>query len=144
MRSIGIYPGAFDPVHAGHIAFAREAKRICGLDEVVFLPEPSPRGKQDVTRLSDRLALLRASLADEGLRVATLTSQQFTVHQTLPEIEQLFPDATLTLLAGSDVARTFQYRWPGLETLLMRVSLAIGLRGDDVPAEMHDIMASLE
>jgi nicotinic acid mononucleotide adenylyltransferase len=32
MRYIGIYPGTFDSVHAGHIAFALSALKQCRLN----------------------------------------------------------------------------------------------------------------
>jgi nicotinate-nucleotide adenylyltransferase len=144
-QRIGIYPGTFDPVHPGHIAFAREALQACQLDEVILLPERLPRGKQHVTGLAQRVTLLtKATATVANVRIAQLQSDQFTVAGTLPELEQLFPDAELTLLVGSDIARTFLYRWPGLEILLASMRLAIGLRGHDTPSEIAGIIKELE
>lgn len=143
-RRTGIYSGTFDPVHPGHIAFAEESMRKCNLDEVVFLPEQKPRGKEEVTELVHRVTLLeRATAAISGLRVVQLASEQFTVQQTLPELRQAFGDSRLTLLIGSDIARTFLYRWEGLDTLLDEVSLAIGLRSHDNPEEIATIMSQI-
>lgn len=144
MHTVGIYPGTFDPVHAGHIAFALEAERLCRLDEVVFLPEHLPRGKRTVTSLADRVTLLRSNLTHEGLKVTELGSRQFTVKDTLPEILRLFPGSELTLLVGSDVVQTSLHRWEDLATLLSHVSLAIGMRGNDPPDAVHRTMRSLE
>lgn len=144
MYKTGIYPGAFDPLHQGHIAFAREAIKVCGLDEVVFLPERLPRGKDNVTGLTERVALLREGLSGEGLRVAQLASDRFTVKDTLPELLEMFAGSELTLLLGSDIALTLTYRWEGLEILLASVSLAIGMRGDDSPDEIAGIITALE
>lgn len=144
MKQVGIYSGAFDPVHQGHISFALGALEACGLDQIVFLPEHSPRGKNNVSHIDERISLLRDSLQDERLSVARLVTQRFTVKDTLPEIQSMFMDTKLTLLVGSDVVRTFTYRWEGLETLLSQVSLAIGMRSDDSPSEVAAIIARLE
>jgi nicotinate-nucleotide adenylyltransferase len=145
MRSIGIYSGTFDPVHPGHVAFAIEARASHGLDEVVFLPERSPRAKPDASSLAHRIALLQAALQDQaGLHILELESDQFTVQQTLPELRQALGDTQLTMLLGSDVVRTFPYRWEGLEELLRSVDLAIGIRSGDDPAEITAILQELE
>lgn len=143
-RRTGIYSGTFDPVHSGHIAFAKEAMRTCSLDEVVFIPEQKPRGKNHVASMSHRIALIeRATAANTGLRVAQLASGQFNVEQTLPELRRIFSGCRLTLLMGSDVVRTFSYRWEKLDTLLAGVSLAIGMRFNDDPNEITAIMDQL-
>jgi nicotinate-nucleotide adenylyltransferase len=144
-RRAGIYSGTFDPIHPGHVAFAEEAMRVCCLDEVIFIPEQKPRGKDHVTNISHRIALIEyATEAIAGLRVVRLASEQFNVEQTLPELHQAFGDSSLTLLVGSDTVRTFLYRWEGLDTLLTDVSLAIGVRSNDSPDEITTIMSQLE
>lgn len=143
-RRTGIYSGAFDPVHPGHIVFAEKALRVCALDEVVFLPEQKPRGKNQVTSIMHRLALIeRATETIAGLRAVRLTSEQFSVKQTLPELHQAFCNSHLTLLVGSDVVRTFLHRWEGLHTLLADVALAIGMRSGDTPDAVTAIMNQL-
>lgn len=141
---IGIYSGTFDPVHAGHIAFARAAARACRLSEVVFLPERQPREKQQVTPLKMRLSQLETAVAPyPELRVVALKDRQFSVQETLPRLQALFAGAELTLLVGSDVVRTFRYRWEGLELLLRAMPLAIGMRKGDDQAETEAIIKEL-
>ena len=131
MPRIGLYPGTFDPIHSGHIAFAQAALAQCSLDEVIFIPEHTPWRKQTVTSLHHRYALIEKAIQGlPGLRVMQLDTKQFTVEKTLPELKRLFNDASLTLLMGSDVAKGLHH-WEGLSELLQQVSLAIGLRGDD-------------
>lgn len=141
----GIYSGTFDPVHPGHIAFALETLRICNLDEIIFLPECSPRGKDDIADISHRIALLnQQTKAHSNLRILRLASERFTVKNTLPELRAIFKDSELTMLIGSDVARTLLFRWESLDLLFKEVSLAIGIRENDTPAEMHQIVDDLE
>ena len=122
------------------MAFALEAAKILDLDEVVFLPEPKPRRKTNVTELPHRTALLNAVSAEtEGLSVVNLVSDQFTVSETLAEIRQTFGSANLTLLIGSDVAR-FLRSWDALDRLLKEVRLAIGMRSGDSAEDIAVIM----
>jgi nicotinate-nucleotide adenylyltransferase len=133
-RSVGIFAGTFDPVHNGHVAFVLAAIEQCHLDEVVFLPERQPRGKQHVTSLSHRMAMLQEAIAgNPKLSVLELPDDQFTVAATLPELELLMPDASLSLLVGTDVARSVA-TWPHAEQLLAKVAVIVAVRaGDEAP-----------
>ena len=64
----GLFGGAFDPPHLGHVALAREAKRRFGLERLVVLVAANPEHKQVATPADDRLALARAAFpGDEVL-----------------------------------------------------------------------------
>jgi nicotinate-nucleotide adenylyltransferase len=143
-RRIGIYPGTFDPVHQGHIALAQEAMRTLSLDEVVLLPEPRPRGKDAVTSLEHRVAMLEAAVATEqGIRVVQPLSEQFTVQETLPELEKLCGDAAVFLLMGSDVACTLPY-WEKCGQLVRAVSFVVGMRTTSTREAVREAMSTLE
>lgn len=142
MARIGIFPGTFDPVHRGHIVFALAAIKQCRLDKVVFMPERSPRGKLLVSDFKHRLRMVRLALkAHRKLIALQLDDRQFTVEDTLPKLQARYAGAELVMLAGSDVVRTFGFRWPGLERLLSSVQLAIGLRTGQ---SQHDLQAFLD
>ncbi|HSW92543.1 MAG TPA: adenylyltransferase/cytidyltransferase family protein, partial [Patescibacteria group bacterium] len=142
---IGIYSGTFDPIHVGHIAFAKEVARELTLDTVIFLPEQRPRGKQRVTDIHHRVELIKQSIQnDNQLQILSLPMQQFTVAETLPELQKHFANANLTFLIGSDIVRTFTYRWDGLETLLKAVTFAVGIRAGDNQDELETIFTQLE
>lgn len=143
-RHIGIYAGAFDPVHQGHIAFAREAKDFFGLDSVAFLPEASPYHKPQITDVQHRIALLRHELAAyPGLCVAQLRTPRFTVQAALPEIYPRFGRSGLVFLFGSDVVPSFVH-WPGIDLLLKNHVFAIGLRAQNTEADVAQAFAVLE
>jgi len=143
MRRIGIYPGTFDPIHEGHIAFAQNTLTAIGLDVVFFVPEPRPRGKQHVTDLRHRLAMARhVATARPQLQALRLGSECFTVRETMPELQRLLPGDKLTFLIGSDVAKSLGY-WEDLELLLPNVEFAVGLRGNDTAADITTILGKL-
>ena len=132
MNRIGIFSGTFDPVHSGHISFAIEAMKDCNLDKVVFLPETSPREKEDVTDISLRIEALKKAIGDnENLEVMQLDDEQFTIGETLPKLKDIFKNSSLTLLIGSDIVKTLSYRWKDIDKLFVDLSLAIGMRIGD-------------
>lgn len=139
---IGIFPGTFDPIHQGHIGFALAAIRECGLDEVVFLPEHSPRRKTGVSPLKQRVSDIKKQIGQyPNLRVAKLASKQFTVAETLPELRRLH-NGQPVLLIGSDVAAHL-HLWTGVDELLGEMGLIVGLRGDHTPDEIERLISKL-
>ncbi len=140
-QRIGIYSGTFDPVHVGHLTFGNTTRQLCRLDQVIFIPEQSPRHKIAVTDMRHRLAMLERALEPHPKLAATsLTTPRFTIAETLPELRKQFPNAQLTFLIGSDAAHSLLYGWEGLEQLLPDVHFAIGLRGADTAKGIHKIM----
>jgi len=127
-QRIGIYAGTFNPVHAGHIAFALQAMKTAKLDKLYFLPERRPRHKQGVEHFGHRVAMLkRASRPYPKFDVLELDDVSFTTKRTLPKLEQLFPGARLVMLIGSDTAQYMQ-EWPLIDKLCERSELIIGIR----------------
>ena len=132
MQSIGIFPGTFNPIHEGHVAFALESLRACHLDKVIFIPEQSPRYKTGVPDVEVRAARMRQAISEyeNKLEVVVLDQVRFTVSDTLPELHRLLGDASITLLIGTDVARGL-VDWANIDQLAKEVSFAIGMRQDD-------------
>lgn len=144
MKSIGIYPGTFDPIHEGHLSFAQAALKECLLDVVYLVPEKTPRHKTEVTDLGTRTDEIRNALTRvPGLEVIGLTSDQFTVSATLPEIQASLGPATFTLLLGSDVAKRLE-SWPHVETLLKSWRLAIGMRIRDNAKDIEKVIEKIQ
>ncbi len=145
MTRIGIFSGTFDPVHTGHVAFALQASKECKLDTVYFLPEKKPREKQGVTSYSNRAAMLKIAIKNNSnLQLGPELGDRFTVRYTLPKIQKEFDGARVVFLLGSDVVRTFTYRWEGLQEFLESVELCIGLRKSDDPQDIITILEAMK
>lgn len=139
-RRIGIYPGVFDPVHAGHVAAALQAADKAELDELHFLPERRPRAKRGVEHFGHRVAMLRrAAEPHPRFDVLELEDVSFSVEYTLRRLRKRFPNAQLVFLFGSDVIPKIA-EWPHYEQLLKRSELVIGLREGDKKSELKKQM----
>lgn len=140
---IGVLAGTFDPVHKGHISFALQAIQAASLDKVVFVPEPKPRHKPDVTHLSHRLKMLEiACSAYDKLEVYQLPSKQFTVANSLPKLRQAYPESELVFLMGADVLAHLSV-WPNVRGLLRAHGLVVSVHGQKDEREAFKLLANL-
>ena len=143
MKRIGIFSGTFDPVHKGHISFALQAIEAAGLDEVVFVPEPRPRHKHDVTHQSHRIGMIELAIkAYPKLGLLELPDKQFTVGTSLPRIIQKYPDAQLLMLIGTDVLGHISV-WPNTRQLLKKVGLIVAVRGQKDERQAFQLLSQL-
>jgi len=141
MLRTGIYAGTFDPVHAGHVAFALQALAAVKLDEVYFLPERQPRGKQHVEHFGHRVAMLRQALKPHPqFAVLELPDVNFSIRYTLPRLQSRFDGQQLLFLFGSDVVGALP-NWPLAERLVNQYELIIGVRGRDDPTIVQRTIA---
>ena len=134
MHKVGIYAGAFDPIHMGHVAFAKQAIKEAGLDKVYLLVEPHPRHKQGVKAMEHRVAMVELAIANEpALGLIDLQQARFTIHETWPRLQARFKGAELTMLMGEDVFMRLSH-WPRIETIATEVKFVVGLRQHDEAA----------
>ncbi|MDR0869859.1 MAG: nicotinate-nucleotide adenylyltransferase [Planctomycetaceae bacterium] len=112
MKRYGIYGGAFDPVHLGHLLSAQTSLNRQKLDEIIFVPtgvSPHRTGKHSYqTAAEHRFAMLEAATADcPEFSVSRIEIDKkeisFTV-ETLRYFRQTLPkEAELFLLLGADM-----------------------------------------
>ncbi len=129
---LGLFAGTFDPIHQGHISFAKAAITEVGLDRVLFMPEPRPRGKTGVTGHKHRLRMVEMALTDEKQMDAySHLVDQFTLDNTLPFIYEHFTNSELYILLGSD---TFAHllEWPELKRYANRLTFIVGRSSDSL------------
>lgn len=138
---IGVYAGTFDPVHAGHVAFALQALKRAKLDQVVFVPERRPRHKPGVEHYAHRIAMLKAALAPhQDLAVMEVVDRHFTVRRMLPLLRAVFPDAELVLLMGSDTVEALP-QWAYADRLIKTCEFAVGVRSDHQRGQVERLVS---
>lgn len=106
---IGVLGGTFDPIHNGHLAMASSAIACGAVDRIWFLPNPLPPHKalpQDAATAAERVAMLK--LAIKGISdyeicdLELLKGNETYTYQTLPMLEERYPELFFTFMIGAD------------------------------------------
>ena len=117
---IGLFGGAFDPPHAGHVALVEAAKRELGLERVIVIVVANP-GHKNVREPADvRLALARAAFPDDDV-VLDEHARTIDMLRDHPEWHGA------TFLLGADELEAFQ-SWKEPNEVLKLVRLGIATR----------------
>jgi len=130
---VGLFGGSFDPVHGGHVAAARLARRELGLDRVLFLPTAQPPHKPErrFAPALQRYAMVELALVDEpDLLVSTVElTPDLPAYaiETLERFRAEAPDDEHVLLIGADSLATFD-GWRRWRELLATAELGVFAR----------------
>ncbi|HEY1728494.1 MAG TPA: nicotinate (nicotinamide) nucleotide adenylyltransferase [Candidatus Baltobacteraceae bacterium] len=104
---IGLFGGAFDPVHNAHLFVAEAVRAAERLDRVVFLPLRAGHHRNALRgSVEDRATMLRLAIASNPAFALDLTDtdEEATGYTAdlLPRMRALYPDDELYFIAGSD------------------------------------------
>lgn len=104
---VGIIGGTFDPIHAGHIALAKAAKRLYNLDLIILMPSGQPPHKEaeQLTAKEDRYAMSALVAEHEGFFVSRLEmDREGTIYtiDSLNLIKEAMPESEIYFIIGSD------------------------------------------
>ncbi len=135
---IGFLGGSFDPIHKGHLAIARAARKQFGLTRICFIPAfCSPHKIQRLSQVSakDRLNMVRLAVnPSKNEKVSNWEIKQkkisYTIH-TLRHFAKQFPAAERYLILGLDSYRSFP-RWKCPNDIRKISSLLVAPRGSSV------------
>jgi nicotinate-nucleotide adenylyltransferase len=115
----GLFGGAFDPPHLGHVALAREAKRRFGLDRLVVLVAVNPEHKEVQTPAADRLALAEAAFPGDDVRLDE--------HARTVDMLRAGDWENPLLLVGADQLAAFHH-WKEPDAVLDMARVAVATR----------------
>lgn len=158
-RRIGIFGGAFDPVHDAHVALGHAALEQLALDELRWVPTSQPWYKsRELTASAHRLAMVALAVADEprftiDARELERAGPSYTLDTVIemqteylarvaapglegegaPAAAPPLPPAEWFLVIGQDQLAMF-HTWHGWQALVSRVTLAVAGRAGEPPA----------
>lgn len=133
---IGIYGGAFNPVHKGHVKLAEEIKEKAHLDKIIIMPSGlSPhKSSGQLIDSEHRLEMCRLAFDKEYFEVSDLEirreGKSYTV-DTVTELKSVYPNDELYLVMGSDMLLSF-HKWYRYEDILSAVTLCTTTRQGDI------------
>jgi len=134
MARIGIYGGAFNPPHTGHIRAAEYAVQALHLDRLLLIPsatsphKPLPAG----SAMPEQRLEMTKLWAGEKMEVCDIELSRGGTSYTYETVEQLkkqYPNEELILFMGTDMFLSF-HTWKEPQRILACVSLAVFYRGD--------------
>lgn len=121
MRRIGLLGGSFDPIHLGHLAMAKQAKRQLQLDEVWFvLSRDTPLKASIATCYEIRLHMLKITIAPyRNFHACTIerdgAGKNYTI-DTIRKLKQAYPENQYFFLLGGDQVTQLP-KWKAIDEL---------------------------
>jgi nicotinate-nucleotide adenylyltransferase len=144
----GVLGGTFDPIHAGHIFIAEEARIRLGLDKVLFVPagEPWLKADREITPATHRVEMVRLAIAKhKHFVLCTIEIERGGPSYTVDTLDTLRKEAAeeeLFLLLGLDSFVELPL-WKDAERLVKMCRLVVVPRvGKNLP-ELGEVAGKL-
>jgi nicotinate-nucleotide adenylyltransferase len=106
--NIGLMGGTFNPVHCAHLRIAEEARDLCGLDRVLFIPAGDPPHKPlaDEVSFARRCEMVRLAIAgNRAFELSEIEGQREGKSYSIDTIGYFatqLPNDELFFIIGSD------------------------------------------
>ena len=133
---IGIYGGAFNPPHLGHIRAAAYGTQMLGLEKTLLIPtniSPHKQSPQSTATPTQRLQMLQIATRNfpnlEVSDVEIARGGQSYTYETILQIKQMYPDSELVLFMGTDMFLTL-LQWRNPQIILENAAVGVFYRGD--------------
>ena len=143
MERIGIYGGAFNPPHMGHVQAVRYALEAFELDRLLVIPScisPHKTAPADTPPDAHRLAMAKLAFGQlPGVEVSDLELSRGGVSYTVDTLRQLrerYPQAQFVLCMGTDMFLSVE-TWRDYRLILEMAALAVVFRG--LPEEQKKV-----
>ena len=133
---LGIFGGAFNPVHNGHINLAKSYLSSLALDKLLIIPTANPPHRSAVGLADEEDRLNMLSLAFEGVDKIELSDIEFKRREksytvdTVKELRKTYTNDEIFLIIGEDQFLMFN-SWYKYEELLDEVVLCTAAREKD-------------
>ena len=135
-QKIGVFGGAFNPVHNGHINLALHYLNELELDKILFIPTASPPHKSDddFAPKEDRINMLSLAISSfDKFEISDiefkLTGKSYT-YLTLSELKKIYKNAEFYLIIGADQMLHFD-KWYKYKEILSLVTLCTSARENE-------------
>ncbi len=142
MIKTGIFGGAFNPVHNGHVRLAEEAVKQLKLKKLLIIPTyDSPHKQTKLAPFDDRAEMCRRAFGHiEGVEICDierrLGGKSFTIN-TVRALKEERPDEQFFLLIGGDMLFSFD-QWYKYESLLKETKVCAVARDNDSLVDMME------
>lgn len=131
---LGLYGGAFNPIHRCHLVVAEAARSRLGLDTVVFIPtgDPPHKASSEIFPSKHRLEMVKLAIATYPyFQVSDIETQRINKSysiDTVRELQQRYPPETeMVFIIGLDAFLELP-TWKDPDALLSHCDFAVVAR----------------
>jgi nicotinate-nucleotide adenylyltransferase len=142
-KRTGILGGTFNPIHNGHIILAQNAMKICGLDNVIFIPSGCSylKNPSGIAGKEHRLKMTQLAVNEhKGFSVSDIEIKRegnSYTYKTLEELKKIEPDTQLFFIVGADTF-LFMENWKEPESVFSQCTVACAGRSGHSAKEIND------
>ena len=136
MNKVGIFGGAFNPIHKGHTALVRAVSAALKLRETLIIPTAvSPHKKSEGASFEERMEMCGIVFGEEaGYTVSDIEQKlgapNYTIH-TVRALKEIYPkDTEFYLILGGDMLFCFEH-WYRNEALRKECRVVAAAREND-------------
>ena len=130
-KRIGIFGGAFDPIHYGHTIPTQEIIEAHQLDKVHFVPTNIPTSsKKIIASSTDRIDMMQICLNDPHSIIDDREISRGGISymiDTIESIEKDYNNANLYLLIGIDVLQNINL-WKSFDKIIKTCNIIVSSR----------------
>ena len=133
--NVAIFGGSFDPVHTQHVRLAQSAIESLQLDKLYVMPAKAPPHKPYKKMLPDEHRIAMCKLAFSGVPEVEISDYELSrggtsyTYLTCKHFKELYPNANLFWLVGTDMLRDFP-TWKNTQDILSCATLAVCARAE--------------
>lgn len=145
----GIFGGAFDPIHKGHIYMAQKAMEEYSLDRILLVPSGHSPNKTEnaMTAFSHRYNMCKlASEAVPGIEVSDIEikdeSTSYT-YVTLQKLKAIYPEDELYFIMGGDSLDYFE-TWMRPDVIARTAIILVMVRENFPKQQMEEKIAHIK
>jgi nicotinate-nucleotide adenylyltransferase len=129
IKRLGIFGGAFDPVHKGHTQSLKHISDLKIIDEIQVVPNyASPHNKDIQIDEKHRLKMLKIALKElENIKLNDFelrNKNKSYTYETLKFLKDIHPEKHLSLIIGLDSLYSFT-NWKNWKNILSLCSLLV-------------------
>ena len=142
-KKICLFGGTFDPPHIGHLLVAQTIFEAENFGKIVFIPTFKTPGKNNITDIKDRLAMLRMAVtSNPNFEISDLEIQRGGTSYTIDTIREYksgqdCDSRELYYLIGSDSLQIF-HTWKDPREILDECQVIVAIRPGFRPSDISN------
>jgi len=148
---IGLFGGAFDPIHNAHISIAKESIKQIGLNKIIFIPTGSSANNKTLASHHHRLEMVNLACKNNHFEVSDFEIKEYLnnkkISYTINTLRFFSEDSrsTFFFILGSDAFSSINswYKWKELlnySHLLLVERHDNKLNSNDMPSEVQKFL----